>query len=177
MIAPRSGSPNVRPVTRRPRSAAAPGSPPSWPPKPASTAKWRALRPNRKPRPRLPRRGRGTRSSRTQRALGFAPQHSGAVVSITWDCDGEGTRGALSPGLAARRRHAIHFFLSRSSARQGTRTRTNTGPYGTEASAAGRSGRACVARAVSVERRHGRAHPRRGYARHRMTPVFVESSS
>ena len=33
-----------------------------------------------------------------------------------------------------------------------TRTRTNTGPYGTETNAAGRNGRACVARAVSVER-------------------------
>ena len=33
-----------------------------------------------------------------------------------------------------------------------TRTRGNTNPYGTEANAAGRSGRACVARAVSVER-------------------------
>ena len=33
-----------------------------------------------------------------------------------------------------------------------TRTRTYTNPYDTEANAAGRSGRACVARAVSVER-------------------------
>ena len=31
-------------------------------------------------------------------------------------------------------------------------SKTNTNPYGTEASAAGRSGRACVARAVNVER-------------------------
>jgi len=34
----------------------------------------------------------------------------------------------------------------------GTRTRTNTNPHGTKANAAGRSGRACVARAVSAER-------------------------
>ena len=40
---------------------------------------------------------------------------------------------------------------SRCAGETGTRTRTNTNPYGTEASAAGRSGRACVARAVSVE--------------------------
>ena len=33
-----------------------------------------------------------------------------------------------------------------------TRTRTNTTPHGTEASAAGRSGRACVARVVRAER-------------------------
>ena len=33
-----------------------------------------------------------------------------------------------------------------------TRTRTYTNPHGTEARAAGRSGRVCVARAVSVER-------------------------
>ena len=35
---------------------------------------------------------------------------TGAVVPITWDRDDEGTRGALSPGLAARRRHAVCFF-------------------------------------------------------------------
>ena len=43
------------------------------------------------------------------------------------------------PGRRARRRRR-------------TRIRTYTNPYGTEANAAGRNGRACVARAVSVER-------------------------
>jgi len=36
---------------------------------------------------------------------------TGAVASITWDRGDEGTRDALSPGLAARRRHAIHYFF------------------------------------------------------------------
>ena len=42
---------------------------------------------------------------------------------------------------------AMHFIRHGS-----TRTRTNKNPYGSEANAAGRRGRACVARAVSVER-------------------------
>ena len=36
---------------------------------------------------------------------------TGAIVSITWDRGDEGTRDALSPGSAARRRHAIHYFF------------------------------------------------------------------
>ena len=54
---------------------------------------------------------------------------TGAIVSITWDRGDEGTRDALSPGSAARRRHAIHIFLSRSSARprrRSGRPRTST---------------------------------------------------
>ena len=35
---------------------------------------------------------------------------TGAIVSITWDRGDEGTRDALSPGSAARRRHAIHYL-------------------------------------------------------------------
>ena len=36
---------------------------------------------------------------------------TGAIVSITWDRGDEGTRDALSPGSAARRRHAIHYVF------------------------------------------------------------------
>ena len=36
---------------------------------------------------------------------------TGAVASITWDRDDEGTRDALSPGSAARRRHATHYLF------------------------------------------------------------------
>ena len=36
---------------------------------------------------------------------------TGAIVSITWDRGDKGTRDALSPGSAARRRHAIHYVF------------------------------------------------------------------
>ena len=36
---------------------------------------------------------------------------TGAIVSITWDRGDEGTRDALSPGSALRRRHAIHYLF------------------------------------------------------------------
>jgi len=36
---------------------------------------------------------------------------TGAVVSITWDRGDEGTRDALSPGSAARRRHAVRYLF------------------------------------------------------------------
>jgi hypothetical protein len=36
---------------------------------------------------------------------------TGAIVSITWDRDDEGTRDPLSPGSAARRRHAIYYLF------------------------------------------------------------------
>jgi hypothetical protein len=35
--------------------------------------------------------------------------NTGAIASITWDRNNEGTRVALSPGSTARRRHAIHY--------------------------------------------------------------------
>jgi hypothetical protein len=37
---------------------------------------------------------------------------TGAIVSVTWDRDNEGTRDALSPGSAARRQYAIHYFFA-----------------------------------------------------------------
>jgi hypothetical protein len=65
------------PITRCPRSAAAPGSPPCGPgAKPEPTPKGRTRRPRRRQRPRLPRRGRGTRSGKRHVALRFAPKQA-----------------------------------------------------------------------------------------------------
>jgi hypothetical protein len=37
---------------------------------------------------------------------------TGEIASITWDRDNEGTRDALSPGSATRRRYAIHYLFA-----------------------------------------------------------------
>jgi len=67
-----------------------------------------------------------------------------------------------------------HISSDQPCVRELERTQINTSPYGTEASSAGRSGRACVARAVSVERG---GMGERGYAGAWLSGCWCEANS
>jgi len=53
----------------------------------------------------------GNEKWKETRGLEVCTKTAAVAASITRDCGDEGTRDALSPGSAARRRHAVHYLF------------------------------------------------------------------